>query len=194
MLYNRSAMTDDARFARLVSLGCHDLRTPLATVFGFARMLQRTGNLDAQGARFLQMITEASGEMGGLLDELGTVARIEAGRWEPALVPADTLDLAQSDDERIMATGRGETIETEPAAVRRALRGLAVAAVRHGPVPAVTWSVDGRTLELGEITAEAAPVVLGEEIRDLAAIVGRRVIEQLGGSVAVAEGRLRVSL
>ena len=27
-------MTDDKRFAQLVSLACHDLRTPLATVFG----------------------------------------------------------------------------------------------------------------------------------------------------------------
>jgi signal transduction histidine kinase len=196
MLYNRSAMTDDARFARLVSLGCHDLRTPLATIFGFARMLERTGDLDPQGAgaRFLGMIIDASGEMGALLDELATAARIEAGRWEPGLVAADTVDLAQSDDERITVTGRGETIETEPAAVRRALRGFAIAAVRHGPVPAVRWSVDGRTLELGEITPEAAPVVLGEEIRDLAAVVGRTVIEQLGGSLAVTAGRLRVSL
>jgi signal transduction histidine kinase len=194
MLYNRSAMTDDARFARLVSLGCHDLRTPLATVFGFARMLQRTGNLDGQGARFLEMITEASGEMSNLLDELATGARIEAARWEPTLVAADTLDLARSDDGRITVTGRGETIETEPAAVRRALRAFAIAAVRHGPVEGVTWSVDGRTLELGEITADAAPVVLGEEIRDLASIVGRSVIEQLGGTVAVEEGRLLVSL
>jgi signal transduction histidine kinase len=194
MLYNRSAMNDDARFARLVSLGCHDLRTPLATVFGFARMLQRTGNLDGQGARFLEMITEASTEMGSLLDELGTAARIEAARWEPVLMAADTRDLAESDDDRITVTGRGATIETEPTAVRRALRAFAIAAVRHGPVDSVTWSVDGRTLELGEITADAAPVVLGEEIRDLASVVGRRVIEQLGGSVAVEDGRLRVVL
>lgn len=187
-------MTDDARFARLVSLGCHDLRTPLATIFGFARMLQRAGSLDGQGARFLEMITEASSEMGTLLDELGIAARIEAGRWEPTLIAADTLDLAQSDDDRITATGRGETIETEPTAVRRALRAFAVAAVRHGPVEGVTWSVDGRTLELAEVTPDATPVVLGEEVRDLGSIVGRRVIEQLGGSVAGEGGRLRVVL
>ena len=32
-------MTDDNAFARLVSLACHDLRTPLATVHGFATTL-----------------------------------------------------------------------------------------------------------------------------------------------------------
>ena len=34
-------MTEDSEFARLVSLACHDLRTPLATVNGFARTLTR---------------------------------------------------------------------------------------------------------------------------------------------------------
>ena len=34
-------MTEDASFPRLVSLACHDVRTPLATVFGFARMIER---------------------------------------------------------------------------------------------------------------------------------------------------------
>lgn len=187
-------MTDDARFARLVSLACHDLRTPLATIFGFARMLERAGNLDAQSSRFVGMITEASTEMASLLDELSTVARIEANRWEPSLIAADTLDLALADDDRVIVTGRGEIVETDVTAVRRALGAFAIAAVRHGPVDAVTWTVDGRSLELAEITAAAAPVVAGEEIRDLGAMVGRRVIERLGGSVAVAEGRLQVSL
>ena len=99
-------MTDDADFARLVSLACHDLRTPLATVFGFARTLERGDGLDERSRRFLGMISEASDQMAGMLDELGTAARIEAGRWEPGLVEADTLELAVSGDERVVTTGR----------------------------------------------------------------------------------------
>jgi signal transduction histidine kinase len=187
-------MTDDARFARLVSLACHDVRTPLATVFGFARMIERSTSLDEQTGRFVVMISEASTEMSAMLDELGIAARIEAGRWEPAIVEADTLDLATSEDGRIAATGRGATIETEPQAVRRSLRALAIAAVRHGPLESVSWSVDGRLLELESITESAAPVVLGEEIRDLGSLVARSVIERLGGSLELAGERLRVSL
>ena len=41
--YNRSAPMDDSRFPRLVSLACHDLRTPLATIYGFARTLNADG-------------------------------------------------------------------------------------------------------------------------------------------------------
>ena len=51
-------MTDDASFPRLVSLACHDVRTPLATVFGFARMIERAGKLDEQSSRFVGIIAE----------------------------------------------------------------------------------------------------------------------------------------
>ena len=113
-------MADDQRFSRIVSLACHDLRTPLATVYGFARTLERGGNLDERSLRFMTMISEASEQMTSLLDELGVAARIEGGRFEPGLVEADTVALATSDDERIVTTGRGETVATEPAAVARA--------------------------------------------------------------------------
>ena len=93
-----------------------------------------------------------------------------------------------------MTTGAGETIETEPNAVARALDALAIAAVRHGPVETVTWKVDGRVLELSPVTDSAAPVVLGEEIRDLGSLVGRTVIETLGGSLELDGDRLRVRI
>jgi signal transduction histidine kinase len=170
----------DRSFPRLVSLACHDLRTPLATVFGFARTLQRSAELDERSARFIGMIEEASQQMTELLDALGTAARIEAGRWEPALRPVDTLELVEA------ATGTGETIETEVDALKSGLRALAGAARRHGPVEQVTWTVAGRELRLEPITAAAAPVVLGEEEKDLGSLVARSVIEELGGSVSVS--------
>ncbi len=184
-------MTDD-RFPRIVSLACHDLRTPLATIFGFARTLTRTGEFDERTMRFLTMIEEASGQMTELLDEVGVAARIEGGRWEPALRAADTLELATSDDERVVTEGEGETIETEPEAVARALQSLAVAAVRYGSVEQATWRVRGRALELSPITADAAPVVTGESIRDLGSLVARLVIEALDGSLELDGETLRV--
>jgi signal transduction histidine kinase len=184
----------DARFPRVVSLACHDLRTPLATIFGFARTLTRAGELDERTMRFLTMIEEASEQMTELLDEVGVSARIEGGRWEPALREASTLELATSDDERVVTEGEGETIETEPESLGRALQSLAVAAARYGPAERVTWRVSGRSLELAPITADAAPVVTGESIRDLGSIVARMVIEELGGSLALDGETLRVSL
>jgi signal transduction histidine kinase len=186
-------MAED-RFPRVVSLACHDLRTPLATIYGFARTLTRAGDLDERTMRFLGMIEEASEQMTGLLDEVGVAARIEGGRWEPALREADTLELATSDDGRIVTEGDGEKIETDPDAVERALRSLAVAAVRYGPAERVTWRVQGRELELSPITADAAPVVMGESIRDLGSLVARIVIGELGGSLELDGETLRVRL
>jgi signal transduction histidine kinase len=187
-------MTADDRFARIVSLACHDLRTPLATVYGFARTLERGGELDERSLRFVTMISQASEQMTTLLDELGVAARIEGGRFEPGLVEADTLALATSDDERVVTAGAGVTVETEAASVARSLEALAIAAVRFGPLEQVTWTVDGRSLDLAPITDSAAPVVLGDEVRDLGSLVARLVIEQLGGSLALDGQTLRVLL
>ena len=184
----------DPRFPRVVSLACHDLRTPLATVYGFARTLTRAGTLDERSARFVEMIEQAAEQMTDLLDQVGVLARIEGDRYEPALVEADTLELATTDDERVTATGEGETVETDAPALRRALLALAVAAVRHGGVDGVTWTVRGRELSLAPVVPEAAPIVTGDDLRDLGSVVGRRVIEALGGSVALDGETLVVGL
>ncbi len=185
---------DANRFPRLVSLACHDLRTPLATIYGFARTLARGENLDDRTARFLRMIEEASEQMTGMLDELGTAARIEANRWEPTLQEVDTVELATSDDERVETTGRGATIETAVETVSRALDALAIAAIRHGPAERVVWRVDARVLELSPVTLVAAPVVFAEDVRDLGSLVARLAIEALGGSLELDGEILRVRL
>jgi signal transduction histidine kinase len=186
-------MADD-RFPRVVSLACHDLRTPLATVYGFARTLSRGGDLDERSARFVGMIEAASEQMTDLLDQLGVLARIESDRYEVGLVEADTRNLATSEDERVETVGDGVTIETDEQSLKRALEALAIAAVRHGGIPTVTWTVRGRELELAPVTAAAARVVTAEELLDLGSIVARRVVERLGGTVELDGETLRVEL
>src|SRR5258706_57692 len=100
-------------FARLVSLACHDLRTPLATVNGFAKTLIRTGTLAERESHFVDLIGAGADQMAALLDLLGLAVRIESGRYEPALSDADTLELASSDDEHIATEGTGAAIETD---------------------------------------------------------------------------------
>lgn len=187
-------MDGPERFPRLVSLACHDLRTPLATVYGFARTLTRAGNHDERTARFLGMIEAAAEQMTGLLDELGLAARIMGGRFEPALREVDTFELVPGEDAGVTVTGSGAPVQTDPDAVQGSLRSLARAALRYGPVEQVTWAVSGRTLALSPVTAAAAPVVAGEEQRDLGALVAHLVIGALGGSCALDGEQLRVQL
>jgi signal transduction histidine kinase len=184
----------DPRFPRIVSLACHDLRTPLATVSGFAKTLARTGKLDERSSRFVSLIDDAAEEVAVLLEQVATLARIEAGTYDPVLVEADTLELAAAADPRVVTAGVGEAITTDAPAVRLALAALGIAAVRHGQIDGVTWTVRGRELELAPVNAAAAPVLLGDEIRDLGSLIAARVIEALGGSLALEGETLRVHL
>src|SRR5919108_2028443 len=112
-------MLDHERFARVVSIACHDLRTPLATVYGFARTLAQRP-LDERSARYIEMIHDASVELTKLLDELALVARIEAGRYDPGLTEVDSLELARSaaselDEGRVRVSGDGATVRVDRA-------------------------------------------------------------------------------
>src|ERR1044071_1658588 len=102
------ADSQDTSFARLTSLAVHDLRTPLATIFGFARTIQRTVELEPPLSRYVEMIVEASMQMTELLEKLALAARIEGERFEPVLVEVDTLALARA--ALADARGRGTTV------------------------------------------------------------------------------------
>jgi signal transduction histidine kinase len=181
-------VADEERLAEVVRLACHDLRTPLATISGFAKTMVRAGELPEREARFAGMIDEAADQMNALIGRLSLASALASGRYEPALAEVDTLELAEG------ATGRGETIETDPAIVAGALAGLAAAALRHGQVEAVSWKVDGRELTLTPIAPGAVPVLDGSSPKDLGALVGRLAIDRLGGSVTVGGDRLLVTL
>lgn len=192
-------MTDDAAFARLVSLACHDVRTPLATVHGFVKTLERTLDLQPPADRYFEMIGLASAQMAELLDELSLVARIEGGRYDPALRPANTLEIAQHakdrlEDVEVRVSGEGTAIETDVEAVDRGVSALVQCALRHGGLDEVDVVVRAQEIDVSPITPASAPVVLGEDLRDLGAAVAVRLIRRLGGDVAVNGDTLTIRL
>lgn len=174
------------RFPTLVELACHDVRTPLAAIVGFAKTMIRTGDLPEREVRFVGIIDEAAAQIVGLLDQLGLAARIESGRYLPAPALSNTLELAASSgDERIAADGSGAEIETDSEVARRSLAGLALATLRFGELPGVHWAVSGRELTLTPVPPAAAKVLDGSSPQDLGALVGRMAIERLGGTLAI---------
>jgi signal transduction histidine kinase len=189
---------EDRRFAQLVALACHDLRNPLATVFGFARTLPKT-QLDERGTRYVAMIDAASTELGELLDELSLVARIEAGRFTPELEEADTLELAlaaaaELEEDRLVVSGEGGAVRVPVRDVTRALSRLGKASARHGGHDSVELVVSGPELRISPISRTAEPVVLGRELRELGATAAVMLIEALGGSLAVESETLTIRL
>jgi signal transduction histidine kinase len=178
----------DTSFSQLVSLAAHDLRTPLATIHGFAQTLVRMNGLADPQDRYVEMIAAAAAQLAELLDELGLAARIESGFYEPNLQPVDTLELAQGaaerlGPERVRIEGAGGTVHVDVGATKRGFSALAQAALRHGGFDEVTCSAEGQALTIRPVTAASGPVVLGEDLRDLGAAVAVRLVHALGGEV-----------
>ena len=190
------ASSDD--FPRFVSLACHDLRTPLATVGGFAHTLERMDDLGDPAPRYVSMMRAATEQMGELLDALGVVARIEAGRYEPALIETDTLELVQQAaarlGEKATGSGSGATVHVDRGPVEVGLAALALCAVRHGGLEQAELVAARETVEIAPIPEAAAPIVLAEDLKDLGAATARRVIEAIGGSLKLEGERLFVRL
>ena len=193
------ALQNDTSFARLVSLACHDVRTPLATVHGFTTTLARTTELAPPADRYVEMIDAASRQIAELLDELSLAARIEAGRYDPLLREADTLALAHAaaerlGDERVHVFGEGVSVETDVDAVDRGVSALIQATLRHGGLDEVDVVVRGKEIHVSGVTESSARVVLGQDLRDLGAAVAVRVVEVLGGAVSVSAQTLTIRL
>jgi signal transduction histidine kinase len=190
---------NDTSFARLVSLACHDVRTPLATVHGFTTTLARTTELAPPADRYVEMIEAASGQIAELIDELSLVARIEAGRYDPVLRDADTLELAQGaadrlGSDRVSVSGAGAVVQSDVEALDRGVSALVQATLRHGGLDLVAVVVRGAEIDVSPVTESSAPVVLGQDLRDLGAAVAVRLVSTLGGSVSVSEQTLTIRL
>ncbi len=169
---------DEAAFARLVSLACHDLRTPLATIVGFARTLTRTTGLDDQQQRWIGLIDEAAVELDGLIDLLSIAARVEGGRFSPERGAVGVADLAPGVESDV-------AVITDRTAASIALAALLRAAERHGKPQTPMWRMRDAQLLLGPLTAQAAAVLSGSEERDLGALVARRVLDALDATISI---------
>jgi signal transduction histidine kinase len=187
----------DDSFAPFVSLACHDLRTPLATVSGFAHTL-RQNEIGQPADRYVEMIQAASGQIADILDDLGLAARIEAGLFAPNVADEDTLELAVAAagrvGEKASARGTGTEVRVDRDPTERGLAALARCALRHGGLEQVELTVDGAVVVISPVLEDVGPIILGDDMKDLGAAAARRLVEATGGSVDLEGERLLVGL
>jgi signal transduction histidine kinase len=147
----------------------------------------------------VDMIGAASSQIDELVDQLRLASRIQLGLYEPALVETDSLELARSaanrlEDGRVELTGEGATVLVDPKPTARALAQLARAAARFGGHDRVTVDVRGPELVLAPLSRPAEPVVLGEELRELAAPAAAMLVRALGGTLEARDETLWIRL
>jgi signal transduction histidine kinase len=191
-------VTNDRQYAELVSVACHDILTPLATVYGFARTLERS-ELEPPTDRYVDMIGAASQQIDELVDQLRLATRIQLGLYQPVLVETDSLELARTaaerlEEGRVEVAGEGAPVLVDPDPAARALAQLARATARFGGHDTVTVDVRGPELTISPLSRPAEQVVLGEELRELAAPAAAMLVRALGGTLEARDETLLIRL
>ncbi|MGL5930681.1 MAG: sensor histidine kinase [Dermatophilaceae bacterium] len=137
----------EERMRQFVADASHELRTPLATVRGYAELYRQGAVPDAAAvASVMERIEAESGRMGGLVEDLLTLARVDEVRDEQTgpvdltVLAADAVAdaRARAPDRRITLSGlHRELIPTvvsgsEPR-LRQVVTNLVANALRHTP-------------------------------------------------------------
>ncbi len=181
---------DRPGFPELVSRACHDLRTPLASAYGFSRTLERLGAVEGDHARYLALVVESTEELGRLIDALALIARVQDGRLTLERTPVGTAELVADahgrvPSGRLTATGAGARVEVDRARAAAGIAWLAEAALHAipGDSALVLDARDDGAIAVGPLPA-AMDDRLVDGTGDLRARGALAVAEAHGGSLA----------
>lgn len=100
----RQRNASEAQLRQFVADASHELRTPLAAVRGYADMLRLTEHLTPEGRSALERLLAQAQRMGGLVDDLLLLARLDAGR-APDTEPVDFDEIVAEAVMDAMAAG-----------------------------------------------------------------------------------------
>ena len=97
--------------SEFVATVSHELRTPMTSIKGYVEMLlmQAVGPVNDEQRRFLQTIKTNIDRLGGLVNDLLDISRIESGRVELAIEPVNTVELLGEVREAFLRRARLES-------------------------------------------------------------------------------------
>ncbi|HEX7167973.1 MAG TPA: ATP-binding protein [Acidimicrobiales bacterium] len=132
----------EMRKSEFLAAVSHDLKTPLTSLIGCTKMLQRDGLTDSQRLELASMVDRQALRLSSMIDDLLTAARLEAEK-PPVADPVDLAALIRELATEYHVAGRPFTA-TVPATVvvlaqadglRRILTNLLDNAFKHGGAP-----------------------------------------------------------
>ena len=88
--------------------------------------------------------------------------------------------------------GRGAAVQVDREPTERALAALARCALRHGGLEQVELTADRASVTISPVLPNVAPIIVGEDLKDLGAAAARGLVEAQGGSLEVEGDRLSV--
>jgi signal transduction histidine kinase len=185
---------DPIHLGRLMSAIAHDLRTPLATIYGFAKTIERGGGLDERQERFLGLIIAAAADMDRMIENVSTIGHIAEARLAVEETPVTTGQLAVAAQEAVperadgrhvvVRPGAGATVDTDTDRAARAVALVAEAALRLEPSRQEAYlQPDGATIRIGPFSDVLLPG-LEAHGRDVPVETARIVLAHLGATLA----------
>ena len=192
----------------------HELRTPLTSILGFTEILLDQEELTDTQRRFCQKVQDSGFQLQASLNQLVDLSRIEAGQTEVFLQEfslrevlrescAAAARMAQKQQVKIDYEVGPEitTIVTDQGKLRQTLFNFIAWAVSRSPAGEsvkVTVDIDDdgllsiKVIDNGEATADTANIFdpdhdTGHEpnINELGIIIGRKLLELIGGTVSL---------
>ncbi len=193
----------------------HELRTPLTSILGFSEILLDQEELTDTQRRFCQKVQDSGFQLQASLNQLVDLSRIEAGHTEVFLQEfslRDTLRescsaaarMAQKQQVKIEYEVAPEitTIVTDQGKLRQSLFNFIAWAVSRstaGDSVKITVDVDGQSLlsikviDNGEVRANVNSIFDPEHdtpaheptINELGIMIGRKLLEMIGGTVTL---------
>ncbi len=91
----RALVANRAKSAFLATMS-HELRTPLNAVIGFAELIARSRTIDDEDRQSLRIIRTSGEHLLGLINDVLSIAKIEAGKVELVAQPFDLAALLES--------------------------------------------------------------------------------------------------
>ena len=179
--------------ANLVVDACHDLRTPLAAAYGFARTIERMGGVTGDNAMYLRQVIEATEELEQLIKAISAVAHSERGtlrlRPEPVDLGELTLQASELSGHALERDVSAGMVDTDAGRAVTSLAWLAAPiAEAQGGKDRVWRIVSSDSVSFGPLDGNDGELFE----RDLRAYAGKRVLELVGATVELGGERLTV--
>jgi two-component system OmpR family sensor kinase len=171
----RAREASEARLRRFVADASHELRTPIASIRGYAELYRRgAAERPADRDRAMHAIEQEAERMGFLVDDLLLLARLDEGR-PLQLEPVDVAELARQAVEAARAIEPERSIELVAAGpaiacvdrtrIRQAIDNLLANVRAHTPAGTPAWVVVARRADGIEIEVRDAGPGMPSDVR-----------------------------